>query len=177
MDPATAWAVATGALQVLQQTVNVLTGLYQYCRDFKKAPKLSKEVRMITAILEDLQAALQEIPESEKPQMSSKPLIKIVESEEFAKLMHEMASRTAIKEGEISYKRVKWPFTQKENEEYLKKLERYINMFQVVLQVIQRCFPHSLSLTCSRNSQSLKESIHDLHQIGLGMRYYRYVGS
>ena len=56
---------------------------------------------------------------------------------EFAKTMKELENRVEVKDGEI-IKRLKWPFTQKENEEYLSKLERYKNTFTLALNTIQR---------------------------------------
>ena len=56
---------------------------------------------------------------------------------EFSKTMTDMESRIRVKEGEL-IKQLQWPFTEKENGEYLSRLERYRGIFALALSTIQR---------------------------------------
>jgi hypothetical protein len=135
---------------------------------------LREEAFLVHKILEELKTTLEIIntPSSMTPTLND--TIK-----EFAKTMNEMENRVEVKPGEIM-KRFKWPFTEKENEEYLSRLERYKNTFTLALNTIQRYIfsPHFQTvLICpfSRPSQRVEEGVRrvdyrtqDLHQIGLG---------
>ena len=59
--------------------------------------------------------------------------------EEFSKTMTDLDSRLMIKDGELM-ERLKWPFTEKENTKYFKRLERYKTTFILALTTIQRYF-------------------------------------
>jgi hypothetical protein len=139
MEPVSAFALAAALIQVTEQAATVFTGLYSYFRFVKNAPKLSRELReearLVSYVLEDLKTVFEEM-DDEQPVSHSKNDNVVNVVKEFIAIMNEMESRVEVKAGE-RYKRVKWPFTQKENQEYLTKLERFKNTFELVLHTIE----------------------------------------
>jgi hypothetical protein len=139
MDPVSAFALAAAVLQVTEQAANVLTGLYSYFRLVKNAPKLSRELReearLVSYVLEDLKTVFEEMND-EQPVSHPKTDNVVNVVKEFIAIMNEMESRVEVKAGD-RFKRVKWPFTQKENQEYLTKLERFKNTFELALHTIE----------------------------------------
>jgi len=144
MDPVSALGVASAACQFTQLAGHVADNLFQYTRKVKNAPKLSQELRtealLVSDVLENLQSALPaNMPSAESPSPNNDSGTLVTSTvKEFAKTIKEIAGRIEIKENELSWKRLKWPFTQKENESYLQKLERFKNTFQLILQTIQK---------------------------------------
>jgi hypothetical protein len=51
-------------------------------------------------------------------------------------LLKEMTARIEVKDCDIQ-KRLRWPFTEKQNKEYLDKVERYKNTFNFALNAHQ----------------------------------------
>ena len=134
MDPVSALGVAAGAAQFADMTANVFMSLFKYFQTVKRAPKLSKQLReevsLIYKVLEDLKSTLENIDTPTTYTFND-----IVE--EFSLTMKDMERRIEVKKDEV-VKRFIWPFTQKENEEYLSKLERYKTTFTLALNTIQR---------------------------------------
>jgi hypothetical protein len=135
MDPVSALGVAAGAAQFADMTANVFMSLFKYFQTVKRSPKLSKQLReevsLIHKVLEDLKSTLENIDTPTTYSFND-----IVE--EFSLTMKDMERRIEVKKDEV-VKRFIWPFTQKENEEYLSKLERYKTTFTLALNTIQRC--------------------------------------
>ena len=138
MDPVSAFGVAAGAAQFVELTENVLLGLFQYFNKVTKASKLSRELRdhvyQLSNILNELQSTL----EATNPRpitASTNTLNDIVV--EFSNTMKDMEGRVVVKEGELK-KRIQWPFTEKDNKQFLEKLERYKSIFDSALNTIQR---------------------------------------
>ena len=142
MDPVSAFGIAAGAAQFTELAANVFLGLFKYFQTVKRAPKLSKELReealLVHRVLEDLKSTLETI---NIPSSTTSSLNDVVKK--FTKTMEELKNRVEVKEGEI-IKRLKWPFTEQENEEYISRLERYKNTFMLALSTIQRyvLLPH-----------------------------------
>jgi hypothetical protein len=139
MDPVTALGTAAAATQFAEQVLMVYESLYQFFKTVKNAPKQSRELRQEALILSDTLANLQTLFSGQDPYES---LSKAGSStsdliQEFEETIKEMAAKIEIKSREVSWKRLTWPFTQKENEEYLQKLERYKSSFQIALQTLQ----------------------------------------
>ena len=141
MDPVSAFGIAAGAAQFTELAANVFLGLFKYFQTVKQAPKLSRELReeacLVHKVLEELKSTLETVNTS-----SLTPTLNDT-VKEFARMMNEIENRVEVKESE-TIKRFKWPFTQKENKEYLSKLERYKNTFMLALSTIQRyvLLPH-----------------------------------
>ena len=149
MDLVTALGVAAAASQFADQVFKLSDYLYDVFKSIKNAPKQSRELRQEALSLSDMLANLHSLLSSEKQATSlpkASPFVELVK--EFEETIAEMAKRVEIKDGEISWKRLGWPFTQKENEKYLSKLERYKNSFQIALQTLQSF----LAFLCLSNS-------------------------
>src|SRR5271170_1012636 len=118
MDPVSAFGVAAGAAQFVDLAANVFLGLFTYFRAVKQAPEFSRELQheafLVSSVLTDLKSTLEAM--NNPPIAGSNTLHDSVE--EFSKTMTDMESRLAVKEGEL-IKRLKWPFTKKDNEKYL----------------------------------------------------------
>ena len=125
MDPVSALGIAVDVAQITEQASNVFMGLFKNFRTVKQAPKLSSELReeayLVYKVLEELKSTLETINTSSSMTPTLNNTVK-----EFARMMNEIENHIEVKESEIM-KRFKWPFTQKENKEYLSKLERYKN--------------------------------------------------
>jgi hypothetical protein len=139
MDPVSALGIAAAASQFGEQVLIISDGLYQYFKTVKNAPKLSRELRQEALILSDTLENLRPLFSIQDPCNSlSKTGTSTSELiQEFQKTIKAMAAKIEIKDGEASWKRLTWPFTRKENEDYLKKLERYKSSFQTALQTLQ----------------------------------------
>ena len=139
MDPVSAISIAAAAAQFTEQAATVFKLLFDYCRKVKQAPKLSadlqKEMFLISTVLDELKSALEDV--STIPQSAAQTHLQDT-IEKFAKTMNDMEIHLKpIEESELR-KRLAWPFTQKENEEYLTKFRRYKDIFMLALQTIQR---------------------------------------
>lgn len=139
MDPVSALSIAAAAVQFTDQAATIFMVLFKYCRQVKRAPKLSadlrKEVQLISEVLDELKSALEVV--STISQSATHTRFQDV-VDEFAKTMNDMANcLEPIQKSEMT-KRLKWPFTQKENEEYLAKFVRYKDTFILALHTIQR---------------------------------------
>ena len=121
------------------QVSNVVMSVFKYLRAVKRAPKLSRQLRdeilLIYNALEDLGSTLEANNIS-----TTYSLDKVVNG--FVNTMKDMQNRLQVEEGDV-LKKLKWPFTQKETEEYLSKLENYKTTFIVALDTIQTYVPSS----------------------------------
>lgn len=88
-----------------------------------------------------------------------------------------MAGRMEVGKKDMT-KRLKWPFTEKENEEYLFKFERYKSMFTLALQVLQRCLSFFTGSLCSPTLRNVRDQVErisyivqDSHQMNLGTSF------
>ena len=137
MDPVSAFGVATGVAQFADLAANVYMSLFKYFRSVKQAPKLSEELKKealsVSNVVDHLKSLLEtRNTETVNISASSKETLT-----EFSQTLTDMNNQVAVKESEWG-KRLKWPFTEKENQEYLSKLERYKSTFSLELDVIQR---------------------------------------
>ena len=140
MDLVSALGVVAATSQFVEQTLMVSDALCRYCRTVKEAPKQSRELRLemlqLSDILEDLHSA---IPRGEQMNLLPKTNNLTNTIKDFEETIKEMAQRVEIKEKELSWKRLQWPFDQKENQKYLQKLERFKGTFLLAFQTIQAC--------------------------------------
>jgi hypothetical protein len=135
MDPVSAFGVVAGAAQLTELAVKVYLGLFNYFRAVKQAPKLSRELRqealLVQEVLQELESTLESIG-TPPPMTSLKNAF-----DEAGKILKELKNRFEIKQGEI-IKQLKWPFTEKENKEYITKLERLKSTLTLATNTIQR---------------------------------------
>jgi len=137
MDPLSALAIATSTTPYLEQSLLVSRSLYDYFKGAKNPPELSKELRreamLVSDILDDLHKSLA----SNIRSVSSPKVERYADIVgEFALTMTELTARIQLKSKEAK-KRLRWPFTGKENQEYLAKFERYTSTFMLALQTVQ----------------------------------------
>lgn len=134
MDPVSAVGLVASAAQLAEMAANVYLSLFKYFRAVKQAPKLSKELReealLVNEVLEELKSALETI--DTQPSTTS-GLNNAFDG--MTKILNKLESE--VKESEVM-KRLKWPFTEQENKEYLSKLGRYKGTFNLALTTIQR---------------------------------------
>jgi len=90
--------------------------------------------------------------------------------------MMEMANKVEIKDGALSWNRFAWPFTQKENERYLQKLERFKSSFQLALQAFQSYVFLHLVLTVRLKldnfeflARRIDYTVQHSHQLNIGI--------
>lgn len=138
MDPVSAFGIAAGAAQFVDLATNVFVGLFKYFQSVKQAPKLSQELQheayLVSTVLRDLTSTFESMNNTSIIMGSTNTLNDAVV--EFSNTMADMESRIAIKDGEL-IKRLKWPFTEKENQKYLSRLERYKKTFSLALSTVQ----------------------------------------
>ena|SRR5271163_690043 len=143
MDPVTALGVAAAASQLAEQVLAISDTLYHVFKSIKNAPKQSRELRQEALLLSDVMANLRYVLLAQKQSPSlpkASPSAELLK--DFEETIAEMAKGIEIKDGEISWKRLAWPFTQKENEKYLSKFDRYKSSFQLALQTLQSFLPY-----------------------------------
>jgi hypothetical protein len=133
MDPVSALGVAAAAAQFAGLALSVSNKLVQFISSVKEAPKKSREliseISIVSHTLEDLKSTL-EATQSTDGSLTNATF------KGFADLLNEMTARIEVKENDIQ-KRLKWPFTEKQNKEYLERVERYKNTFNFALNSLQ----------------------------------------
>ena len=143
MDTVSAFGVAAGVAQFVDLAVDVAFSLSQYFQSVQHAPKLSRELQqealLVSLVLEKLRSQLVTSHNVGTTRLTGVLNDSIME---FEKAMRDIASRVLVKEGDLM-KRLKWPFTERENREYFSKLERYKNTFTLALTTVQRYIIHS----------------------------------
>jgi hypothetical protein len=134
MDPVSAFGVASGALQCADEAAKLVSSIFGYLRAVKNAPKhserLLEEVRLLHTALQQLESTLKVIAIPSIPETTDETLKKFIED------MKIMGKQMKINDGD-TMKRLEWPFTKKQNEEYLSRLQRYINAFNMIFSTIQ----------------------------------------
>ena len=137
MDPPSALAIARATTPFLDQSQTVAQNLYDYFKAAKSPPELSRELRreamLVSDVLQDLQKAL---ASNTRDILSSNAGRYEAIIEGFKLTVAEMAARLEVKNKEAK-KRVKWPFTAKENRDYLSQFEKCTSTFMSALQIVQ----------------------------------------
>jgi len=149
MDRATALGVAAAAGQFAEQALKISDCLYHYFKSVKNAPAKSRELRQEALLLSDvLETLIGLFAAQNQPSILPNASKYAATLKEFQETMAEMADKIEIKKGKFSFKRLAWPFSEKENENYLAKMERFKSSFQLALQALQSYdLPH-LVLIC-----------------------------
>src|SRR5205814_524992 len=97
--------------------------------------ELQQEAFLVSIVLKDLKSTFEAMND---PRTITRPTNTLNDTViEFSKTMADMECRIGVKEGEL-IKQLKWPFTEKENEKYLSRLERYKSTFVLALSTVQR---------------------------------------
>jgi hypothetical protein len=176
MDPVTAVSVAAAACQFAEQMVAVCDEIFDYIQKVKGAPKLARKLHreaiLLSGVLENLYSAL-----GRKAAILQKADILPEIVKELEETLEELSERLKIEDNELSWKRLRWPFDQKNSENLFEKLERFKNTFQLALQIIQTYeFTKVLCLTflseqldtIHQGVQRIDHVLQDVHNISLG---------
>jgi hypothetical protein len=141
IDPVTALHVLDKAASLAGALSQVFKAVYDYARSVKDAPEHSRQLQdelyNLSNIARRLEITLakESIPRV-KSNVAEDSIVRFVE------ILKEMERKVAIPEGKMSIKRLRWPFTLKENMEYLEKIERFKATLILASNVHQRY--HSL---------------------------------
>jgi hypothetical protein len=121
---------------VLQLTFHTFSGLLEYCQSVKRAPEKSNELRaellLVSDVLKDLETNMQLMIATQRADRltSFKEALR-----HFADILKAMNRKIPEKPDLIQ--RLKWPFSQRENEAYLSKVERFKSIFTLFLSSSQ----------------------------------------
>jgi Fungal N-terminal domain of STAND proteins len=149
MDPTTALGVAAAAVQFAEQAIKISDCLYQYFKSVKNAPAKSRELRQEALLLSDVLETLTDLFSDQNKLTILPNATKYADMlTEFKETMAEMAKKVELKKGKLSFKRLTWPFNEKENERYLAKMERFKTSFQLAQQALQSYQHPHFVLTC-----------------------------
>jgi hypothetical protein len=166
MDPVSALGVAAAAAQFADMATTIFYTLYKYVRDVKQAPKHSEELQheifLLSIVLRDLKSSTNSMGDASPTTLKDELKTTITE---FSKIMTDLNARVEVKPSEW-IKRMKWPFNEKENKEWIAKLERFKSMFCLWLNTIQT-YNHFGETNCCCSTQ-LHQMDHSIHQMSLG---------
>ena len=129
VDSISALEVAAAAAQLAGLAVSVSNNLMPFIISVQSAPKKSRELTsLVSCILEDLKTL--EIMQSTERSLKNDTV------DGFVGLLKEMTTRIEVRESDIR-RRLKWPFTEKQNKEYPEKAESFRNTFNFALNTLQ----------------------------------------
>jgi len=135
MDPLTGLGLVSCLDQLASAASNIVANMYRYYAAVRDAPKHSEELRREMGALSDLLKDLVEAVSC----ISTHSTHKVPDS--FNTSVKEMLetldgiNRRVHPSETLGYKRLKWPFTQKENERLLSKLQRYSTILSGTLDI------------------------------------------
>lgn len=131
LDPATAIGLVASVDQLTALAKTIVSNLYQYFNAVQKAPKRSLELRnemgVICGLLEKLQVLT-----NEPSFPSSAPLKDAIPS--LQTILAEMNTRIAERQTK-GLRKLKWPFSEEENNRLLSRISHYIGTFNMALNL------------------------------------------
>jgi hypothetical protein len=134
LDP---FSTIVNITQIVDVSARVLDGLCSYLAKVKNAPaeshELQKELSVLSRALKNLESVAQCLDKNVPIDPALNEFVRPLNS-----LLEEMESRLLSKR-KITFKRLKWPFTEKENREYLSQMERYKSTLTLTLITMQKC--------------------------------------
>lgn len=159
MDYASALGVAAAASQFTEQVLKISDCLYQYFKSVKQAPAKSRQLRQEALLFSDVLETLTDVFSAQNKSSILPNALKYADMiRGFSETMTEMSKKVEIKKGELSFRRLAWPFTEKENEDYLAKMERFKSSFQLALQALQSYDLSHFVLTCQFKARQDRSS-------------------
>lgn len=138
MDPITGVGFAASIAQLATLAFAVFTNLRKYYRNFESAPKRCEQLRKELDHMIDLLADLQEIF-TESPNESLRCSLEL-EVKDFDGFLRDLLNRTKPQNTQ-GFQRFKWPFKEAENEELIKRMERFKSGFSLAINISQRRDP------------------------------------
>lgn len=119
-------------------TFSIFTSLHGYYGDLKDGPRqsarLRDELNTMFTLLTNLHETLTENPHS-IGQMERLTLEKAMT--QFDEMLRDMESRVSVDKTK-GFQRLKWPFNQNENKEYIERIERYKSTFVLTMNLENR---------------------------------------
>jgi Fungal N-terminal domain of STAND proteins len=135
MDPVTAVGLAASIIQIEELARTTISALFQYFEDVRHAPKRSRELRReletVCDLLGDLDLVLTSHSTTSTIQAPDSLKSAITD---FRGMLDTMCTRVAEARTK-GLKRLKWPFTEHENDRYLARMERYKSTFNAALNI------------------------------------------
>lgn len=139
MDPITAVGLGATIANMIEVASCIINGFLEYCRSVKRAPAKSKEIREELLILSD---TLKELYSFTGLINAKGPGVTALHKtlNECFELLKKMQAQTAIGKSDL-IRRIKWPFNERENEEYLHQVERYKATIALAVSTLQMYNP------------------------------------
>lgn len=135
MDPVTGIQLASSAADLAILVFDVFSNLRKYYRNVKNGPKRSAELRAEIDSLLDLIGVLEETFEANPGRVFQSALE--VSFHELRDLLTTMQQRTSPEQTE-GFRRLRWPFKEHENEEFISKIARHRDKLSLALHIEQR---------------------------------------
>jgi hypothetical protein len=136
LDPITALDVIDDAISLAGTLWKVFKALCDYVEEVKNAPKhsdqLHEELYAISKIIKNLKTTVAESPTRRSGTVILQDLVST-----FEEMLKEMEMKISLSAKTVSVKRLKWPFSLKENMEYLERIERFKGTLHLALSVYQ----------------------------------------
>jgi hypothetical protein len=140
MEPVTAFGAAASALQVADAAARVFISVYQYYRNVKDAPlkarilrnELQNELQNLSTLLDATRGSIETAMQN-----PVRYQIVVIPLGELKRLVLEMEERVK-EEKMVASKRLKWPFTEKENDRLISQIQRYRTDLILALNIDQR---------------------------------------
>jgi len=134
LDPVTTIGLVASADQLAAAAVTIVTNLNTYYQRVRnadtRAADLRQELTVLADALNDAQDLFERIPEL----LKRSSIVNVFE--EIRKLLRELLSRTTPEETR-RFRKLLWPFKEKENSEILSKLERFKANLSIRLDITQ----------------------------------------
>jgi hypothetical protein len=136
MDPVATLGLAPGLTLIADLAARVFIAIFDYSRNVKKAPVKAKQLRgelqNLSTLLDSLKNWLEVNPLSAQPRIT----FLTTPTNELEKLLRNMEKRV-LQERTTAAARLKWPFTDKENQELVAQIQRYKTDLILALNVDQ----------------------------------------
>jgi hypothetical protein len=169
-DPLTALDVLDKVASLAGALSKVFKALYDYGHSVKEAPEKSQQLQEELFALSNIARRLEVTLAKVSIRGDAKPVPE--ESiTRFVEMLEEMEGKIAIPEG-MSIKRLKWPFSLKENMEYLERIERFKATLNLALNVYQSDATADISDSLRKleiTSQTIKATTQQTHKNTVGM--------
>ena len=155
-DPNTILGAVAAAAQLADMTTMYCFRAYSYYRDIKEVPSKSKDLReefsQLSSIIRDLAEVLTTV-KTNNSEVGN--VISPSSLEQYPDFLKDFVSRLKLNENDFK-KRLKWPFSVKENEDYIAKIERHKMTFSLALNM----FSWNLELRTLKLSFTLTIDLH-----------------
>lgn len=135
MDPITAVGLAASVAQLAGLAKQTFSTVFQYLEDVKGAPERSRELRRELLTVCDLIHSLDEVLNASSPDSAFIPLDSLISTiPEFKDMLQHLQGRVTEAQTK-GMRRLKWPFTKEQNDQYLARVTRYKDTFNLALTI------------------------------------------